>query len=90
MQDMGNPFRAVPFQTVQVVPDGVVAVLVCNNADGLDSIFFSLEMPYFSILRRIYFISVSFRVLPERGQPTGFTMSMRSLNRFSRMASANT
>ena len=27
-------------------------------------------------------MSVSFSVMPERGQPTGFTMSMRSLNRF--------
>ena len=31
---MGYPFRAVPLQTVQVIPDGVVAVLVGNNADG--------------------------------------------------------
>ena len=43
-----------------------------------------------AIRRRIYFMSVSFRVLPERGQPTGFTMSMRSLNKFSRMTSAST
>ena len=35
-------------------------------------------------------MSVSFSVLPERGQPTGFTMSMRSLKRFSRIASAST
>ena len=35
-------------------------------------------------------MSVSLSVLPERGQPTGFTMSMRSLNKFSRMASAST
>ena len=33
VQDVGYPFRAVPFQAVQVVPDGVVVVLVGNNAD---------------------------------------------------------
>ena len=40
MQDVGNPLRAVPFQAVQVIPDGVVAILVGNNADGgFDSLF---------------------------------------------------
>ena len=34
VQDVGYPFRAVPFQTVQVVPDGVVPVLVGNNVDS--------------------------------------------------------
>ena len=34
MQDMGNSFRAIPFQTVQIIPDGVVAILVGNDADG--------------------------------------------------------
>ena len=89
VQDVGYPFRAIPLQTVQVVPDGVVTILVGNNADA-DSIFFSQEMPYFSIRRRIYFMSVSFSVLPERGQAHRLTMSMRSLNKFSRMASAST
>ncbi len=34
MQDMGNPFSPIPFQTVQIIPDGVVAILVGNDADG--------------------------------------------------------
>ena len=39
---------------------------------------------------KAWFIRVTLNALPERGQPTGFTMSMRSLNRFSRMALAST
>ena len=34
MQDMGNPFSPIPFQTVQIIPDVVVAILVGNDADG--------------------------------------------------------
>ena len=41
VQDVGYPLRAVPFQTVQIVPDGVVAVLVCNNADGRFDLLFA-------------------------------------------------
>ena len=34
VQNVGNPLCAIPLQAVQVVPDGVVAVLVGNDADG--------------------------------------------------------
>ena len=34
MQDMGCPLCSIPFQAVQVVPDGVVTVLVGNDADS--------------------------------------------------------
>ena len=34
VQDVGDPFRAVPLQAVQVIPDGMVAVLIGNNADS--------------------------------------------------------
>jgi len=34
VQDVGYPFRAVPLQAVQVIPDGMIAVLIGNNADG--------------------------------------------------------
>ena len=34
MQDVGYPLCSIPFQTVQIVPDGMIAVLVGNNADG--------------------------------------------------------
>ena len=31
VQDVGYPFSPIPLQTIQVVPDGVVAVLVGND-----------------------------------------------------------
>lgn len=34
VQDVGYPLCSIPFQAVQIVPDGVVAVLIGNNADG--------------------------------------------------------
>ena len=34
MQDVGYPLCSIPFQAVQVVPDGVVTVLVGNDADS--------------------------------------------------------
>ena len=34
VQDVGYPFRAVPLQAVQVVPDGMITVLVGNDSDG--------------------------------------------------------
>ena len=34
MQDVGYPLCSIPLQAVQIVPDGVVAILVGNDADG--------------------------------------------------------
>ena len=34
VQDVGYPPCAVPFQAVQVIPDGMVAIFVGNNADS--------------------------------------------------------
>ena len=34
VQDVGYPFRVIPLQIVQVVPDGMIAVLVGNDADS--------------------------------------------------------
>ena len=34
VQDVGYPLCSIPFQAVQVVPDGVVTVLVGNDADS--------------------------------------------------------
>ena len=34
VQDVGYPFRAVPLQAVQVIPDGMITVLVGNDADS--------------------------------------------------------
>ena len=41
MQDMGNPFSPIPFQTVQIIPDGMIAVLVGNDADGGFNLLFT-------------------------------------------------
>ena len=49
MQDVGYPLRAVPFQTVQIVPDGVVAVLVCNNADSRFDFLLAGDSPDFTV-----------------------------------------
>ena len=34
VQNVGYPPRPIPFQAVQIVPDGMIAVLVGNDADG--------------------------------------------------------
>ena len=34
VQDVGNPFVPIPLQAVQVIPDGMIAVLVGNDVDG--------------------------------------------------------
>ena len=34
VQDVSYPLCSIPFQAVQVIPDGVVAILVGNDADG--------------------------------------------------------
>ena len=34
VQDVRYPLCAVPFQTVQVIPDGMITVLVGNDSDG--------------------------------------------------------
>jgi len=34
VQDVGYPLCSIPLQAVQIVPDGVVAILVGNDADG--------------------------------------------------------
>ena len=40
VQDVSYPLCSIPFQAVQVVPDGVVTVLVGNDADsGFDLLF---------------------------------------------------
>ena len=41
VQDVGYPCRAVPLQAVQVIPDGVVAILVGNDADGGFNLLFA-------------------------------------------------
>ena len=41
MQNVGYPPRPIPFQAVQVVPDGMIAVLVGNNADSRFDLLFA-------------------------------------------------
>ena len=38
---MGYPLCSIPFQAVQVVPDGMIAVLVGNDADGRFDLLFA-------------------------------------------------
>ena len=40
VQDVSYPLCSIPFQDVQVVPDGMITVLISNNADsGFDFLF---------------------------------------------------
>ena len=41
VQDVGYPFRAVPLQAVQVIPDGMITVLVGNDADSRFDLLFA-------------------------------------------------
>ena len=41
VQDVGNLLVSIPLQAVQVVSDGVVTVLVGNNADGRFDLLFA-------------------------------------------------
>lgn len=87
MQSVAYPLCAIPLQVIQVVPDRVIMIFVGNNANCCRHPFFAVQA-VFSIRRRMYIISVSVSVGPERCQPIGFTISIRSLSRFSRMESA--
>ena len=41
VQDIGYPLCSIPLQAVQVVPDGVVAIFVGNDADGRFDLLFA-------------------------------------------------
>ena len=41
VQDVGYPLCSIQFQIVQIVPDGMIAVLVGNDADGRFDLFFA-------------------------------------------------
>ena len=58
MQDVGDPFRAVPLQTVQVVPDGVVAVLIGNNLDGRFDFLFAGNTVFLHPTQDIFHVGV--------------------------------
>ena len=59
MQDVGYPFRAVPLQAVQVIPDGVVTVLVGNDADSRFDFLFAGNAVFFHPTQDILHVGVA-------------------------------
>ena len=58
MQDMGNPFSPIPFQTVQIIPDGVVAILVGNDADGGFDLLFAGDAVFLHPAQNILHVGI--------------------------------
>ena len=58
VQDVGYPFRAVPLQAVQVIPDGMIAVLVGNDADGGFDFLFAGDAVFFHSAQDIFHVGV--------------------------------
>ena len=90
VQDVGYPFRAVPFQTVQVIPDGVVPVLVGNNVDSRFNFLFAgntvlLHLPqdilHVGVVQRLARAGPTYRLynvdaLTQQVQPDGIGKHM--------------
>ena len=62
MQDMGNPFSPIPFQNVQIIPDGVVAVLVSNDADSRFDFLFAGDAVFLHPTQDILHVGVAQRL----------------------------
>ena len=62
VQDVGYPFRAVPLQAVQVIPDGVVAILVGNDADGRFNLLFAENAVFLHPTQDILHVGVAQRL----------------------------
>ena len=58
VQDMGNPFRTVPFQAVQVIPDRMITILVGNNADGGFDLLFAGNAVFLHSAQNILHVGV--------------------------------
>ena len=58
VQDVGYPLCSIPFQAVQVVPDGVVAVLVGNDADGRFNLLFAGDAVFLHTAQNILHVGV--------------------------------
>ena len=68
VQDVGYPFSPIPLQTTQVVPDGVVTVLVGNNADGRFDLLFAGNTVFLHPAQNILHVGIVQRL--ARAGPT--------------------
>ena len=55
---MGYPFSPIPFQVVQVISDGVITVLVGNNADGRFNLLFTGDAVFLHSAQDILHVGV--------------------------------
>ena len=59
MQNVGYPLCSIPFQAVQVVPDGVIAIFVGNDPDGGGNLLFAGQpIGFFQIQEQIIHVRV--------------------------------
>ena len=70
MQNVGYPPRPIPFQAVQVVPDGMVAVFVGNDADGGFDLLFAGNTVFLHPAQNIFHVGIVQR-LAGAGLPHG-------------------
>ena len=66
MQDMGYPFRAVPLQAVQVIPDRMITVLVGNDSDSRFDFFFTGDAVFLHPPQDILHVGVVQRLARSR------------------------
>ena len=58
VQDVSYPLCSIPFQAVQVVPDGMIAVLVGNDADSRFDFLFAGDAVFFHSAQDILHVGV--------------------------------
>ena len=58
VQDVGYPLCSIPFQTVQIVPDGMIAVLVGNDADSRFDFLFAGDAVFFHSAQNILHVGI--------------------------------
>ena len=66
VQDVGNLLVSIPLQAVQVVSDGMVAVLVGNDADGRFNLLFAGDAVFLHSPQNILHVSVVQRLAGAR------------------------
>ena len=58
VQDMGYPFSPIPLQAVQVIPDGMITVLIGNDADSRFDFLFAGDAVFFHSAQNILHVGV--------------------------------
>ena len=61
MQGVAYPLCAIPLQVIQVVPDGVVMILIGNNANCCRHPFFAVQAVFFHSAQNVHHIGVGQR-----------------------------